>query len=317
MRAIEGTKIAIIGAGNVGATVAYAMSIRNTCNELVLIDINRQKAEGEVMDIKHGLPFLDHLNIYAGDYSDIKGSDIIVITAGANRQPGETRLDLAEKNSRIAKSMTESIMKHYDGGIILVISNPVDVLTYHISKWTGLSRGSVVGSGTVLDCIRLRTLLADKFNINMKDVYAYVIGEHGESQFPAWSFSKISGFSIDDYSAASGVEFAENEKLEMAERTRKAGAETIKRKGATFYGIGIAATELCGAFLNDKKAIYTIGCILEGEYGLRDTVVSVPCIVGSKGIEKILEVQLPPDELELLHKSAAAVRSVIDLTANV
>lgn len=317
MRTIEGRKIAIVGAGNVGATVAYAMAIRQICNELVLIDVNREKAEGEARDIRHGLSYMDRLKIYAGDYSDIKGSDIIVITAGAGRKPGETRMDLAEKNVRIAKAMTESIMKHYDGGLILVISNPVDVLTYHVSKWTGLPRGTVVGSGTVLDGIRLRTLLFDKFNIGMKNIYAYVFGEHGETQFPAWSFSRISGFSIDDYCKASGIEFTEKEKFEMGELNKKAGAEVIKRKGATFYSIGIVATELCTSFLNDRNIIYTVGCVLDGEYGLHDTVVSVPCIVGSEGIEKVLEVQLPPNELELLRKSGAAVRSVIDLTKNI
>ncbi|NLM18579.1 MAG: L-lactate dehydrogenase [Clostridiaceae bacterium] len=317
MREITGTKIAIIGAGNVGANVAYVMSIRHTCNELVLIDIDRKRAEGEVMDIKHGLPFLHEMDIYAGDYSDIKGCDIIVITAGAGRKPGETRLDLAEKNCRIAKSMTESAMEYYDGGIILVVSNPVDVLTYHISKWTGLPRGRIVGSGTVLDGIRLRTLLADKFDIDMKNMHAYIFGEHGESQFPAWSFSKIAGFSIDDYCVAAGVEFTEEEKLEIAEKTRKAGAEVIKRKGATYYGIGIATTQLCNSFLNDENTIRTVGCVMEGEYGLHDVVVNVPCIVGSEGIEKILEVKLPPNELELLHKSAAAVRSVIDATKGI
>lgn len=317
MRTIEGRKIAIIGAGNVGATIAYAMAIRDTCNELVMIDINREKAEGEALDIKHSLTYLDRLKIYAGDYSDIKGCDIIVLTAGAGRKPGETRMDLAEKNCRIAKSMSESIMEYYDGGIILVISNPVDVLTYHISKWTGLPRGRVVGSGTVLDGIRLRTLLADKFNIGIKNVYAYVFGEHGETQFPAWSFSRICGFSVDDYSKASGIELTEKEKLEMAEKNKKAGAEVIKRKGATFYGIGIVATELCNSFLNNRNIIYTVGCVLDGEYGLRDTVVNVPCIVGSEGIEKVLEAKLPPDEMELLQKSGAAVRSVIDLTKNI
>ncbi|HHU52671.1 MAG TPA: L-lactate dehydrogenase [Clostridiaceae bacterium] len=317
MRIIEGKKIAIVGAGKVGANIAYVMSIRHTCNELVLIDIDQKRAEGEVMDIKHGLPFLNQMEIYAGDYSDIKGCDIIVVTAGAKRKPGETRLDLAEKNCRIAKSITESIMKYYDGGIILVVSNPVDVLTYHVSKWTGLPRGTVVGSGTVLDGIRLRTLLSEKFNIDMKNVHAYVFGEHGETQFPAWSFSNISGFSIEDYCAASGIDLTEEEKSEIAEKTKKAGAEVIKRKGATFYGIGIATTELCNSFINNENTIRTVGCVLDGEYGLSDVVVNVPCIVGSKGIEKVLKVPLPPDEMELLHKSAAAVRSVIEVTADI
>lgn len=312
-----GKKIAIIGTGNVGANIAYVMSIKNTCHELVLIDVDKERAEGEAMDIIHGLPFLNRMDIYAGDYSDVKGADIIVMAAGAGRKPGETRLDLAGKNCRIAKSVTENMMKYYDGGIILVVANPVDVITYHMSKWTGLPKGRIVGSGTVLDGIRFRTLLGKKFNIDLKNMHAYIFGEHGESQFPSWSFSKIAGFSIDEYCKVTGISLSDEEKAEMALKTRTAGAEIIKRKGATFYGIGIATNQLCESILADDNTIRTVGSVLEGEYGISDVVLNVPSIVGKDGIEQVLEVDLPEDEMALLHKSAARVREAIEATQNI
>ncbi len=312
-----GKKIAVIGAGNVGASIAYVMSIKNTCRELVLIDVDRQKAEGEAMDIIHGLPFLNRMNIYAGDFSDIQGCDIIVMSAGAGRKPGETRLDLAQKNVRIAKSVTEEINKYYDGGIILVVANPVDVLTYHITKWTNLPKGKVVGSGTVLDGVRLRTLLGKKFNIDLKNIHAYTLGEHGDSQFPSWSFSKIAGFSVDEYCEKTGIEFTEEEREEMALQAKTAGAEIIKRKGATFYGIAVATNALCESILQDENTIRTVGSVLDGEYGLSDVVVNVPSIVGDRGVEQILEVDLPEDELEKLRKSAESVKAVIDATKDI
>lgn len=313
----RGSKIAIIGAGNVGASIAYVMSIRHTCDELVIIDIDKGKAEGEAMDITHGLPFLSQMTVRVGEYSDVKDCDIIVFAAGSGRKPGETRLDLAAKNCRIAKAATEEIMKYYNGGVILVVSNPVDVITYHIARWSGLPRHLVVGSGTVLDGTRLRTLLSKKFNIDMKNVHAYIFGEHGETQFPSWSFTKIAGFTIDEYCQASGIALSEEEKEDMAAKTRTAGAEIIKRKGATFYGIAVACNELCRSLLRDENTIRTVGTVLDGEYGLSNLVLNVPCIVGHDGIEKILEIDLPDKERALLVKAAENVKSVIDQTMDI
>ncbi|NLZ71528.1 MAG: L-lactate dehydrogenase [Clostridiaceae bacterium] len=313
----KGTKVCIIGAGNVGANLAYVMSIQNTCKELVLIDVAKNKAEGEVMDIIHGLPFLNHMEIRAGSYQDVKGADVIVVTAGAGRKPGETRLDLASKNVGIAKAISDELMKYYDGGIILVVSNPVDVITYHFSQWTGLPNGRVVGSGTVLDGIRFRTLLGRKFDIDFKNVHAYILGEHGETQFPSWSYSRISGLTVDEYCKVTGVELSDEEKAEIAYKTRTAGAEVIKNKGATFYGIGIATNALCESILHDENTIRTVGSVLNGEYGLNDVVVNVPSILGRDGVEKILEIDLPENEMALLHKSAESIKAVIDATKHI
>ncbi len=313
----KGSKIAIIGAGNVGASIAYVMSIKRTCDELVLIDVVREKAEGEVMDLVHGLPFLNSMTIRVGGYPDVADCDIIVFAAGAGRKPGETRLDLAAKNCRIAKTITMEMMKYYNGGVVLVVANPVDVLTYQIAKWSGIPRHLIVGSGTVLDGIRLRTLLSEKFDVDMKNIHAYIIGEHGEAQFPAWSFSKIAGCTIDEFCNITGKTLTDEEKERIAKETRTAGAEIIKRKGATFYGIAIAVNELCASLLRDQNTIRTVGAVLEGEYGMHEVVLNIPCVVGHNGIEHILEIPLPDDEREKLQHACDSVKSVIEATNDI
>ncbi len=313
----RGTKIAVVGAGKVGANVAYVMSITHACDDLVLIDINKDLAEGEAMDIIHGLPFLNQMTVRCGDYSDIKDADIIVMAAGAGRKPGETRLDLAVKNCKIAKSVTAEIMKHYNGGVILVVANPVDVITYKMIQWSGLPAERIVGSGTVLDGIRFRTALARKFGIDMKNIHAYILGEHGDTQFPSWSFSKIAGFSIDEFCKVAGHSLSDEEKEEIAQQTKTAGAEIIKRKGATFYGIGIAVDTLCQSLIHDENTIRTVGTLLKGEFGLNDVVLNVPCIVGANGIEKVLEVQLPADEQKKLEASAAKIKDILEVVKDI
>ncbi len=312
-----GTKIAIVGAGKVGANLAYVMSITHACDDLVLIDINHDLAEGEAMDILHGLPFLNQMKVRCGDYSEVKDADIIVMAAGAGRKPGETRLDLAVKNCQIAKSVTTEIMKHYNGGVIVVVANPVDVLTYKMIEWSGLPANTIVGSGTVLDGIRFRTHLAKKFGIDMKNIHAYILGEHGDGQFPSWSFSKIAGFGIDEFCRVSGMTLTEAEKEEIALQTKTAGAEIIKRKGATFYGIGVAVEEICKSLLHDENTIRTVGAKLSGEFGISDVVLNVPCIVGAEGIVKILELELPADELAKLQKAADNIKATLEVVKNI
>ncbi|NLT12385.1 MAG: L-lactate dehydrogenase [Clostridiaceae bacterium] len=307
----HGSKVAIIGAGAVGATTAFAMAIQQLCTELVLIDVNKDKATGECLDISHGLPFLGQMDIYAGDYSDVKDCDLIIITAGIPRKPGETRLDLAKKNVALAKNITASIMEHYNGGIILVVSNPVDVLTYMITKWTGLPRNRVIGSGTVLDSARFRTLLSQKLEIDVRNVHGYIIGEHGDSQLPAWSATNIAGLSIDDYAKTSGISFTQADRIEIAEKTRYAGAEVIKMKGATFNGIAISICTIAKSILKGENTIRTVGCVLNGEYGIYDVATNVPTVIGADGIERVLELELEPQELRFLHSSSEQVKKIL------
>ena len=311
-----GAKVAVIGSGSVGASIAFAMSINQLCSDLVLIDVNNDKALGEAMDINHGLPFLGQMKVRAGNFSDCADCAVIIITAGIPRKPGETRLELARKNVALGKSLTASIMEHYNGGVILVVSNPVDVMTYMISKWANLPAGRVVGSGTVLDSARFRYLLSQKLKIDVRNVHGYIIGEHGDSQLPAWSATNIAGLSIDDYCKTAGIEFTDRERIEIVEQVKTAGAEIIKNKGATYYAIAIAVNTLVESILKGTSTIRTVGTVVNGPYGLHDVVVNVPSVLGSDGVERVLELDLNPQELRFLKYSASQVRQIIDQVAD-
>lgn len=260
MNISRGSKVAIIGAGAVGATIAFALAFQQLCAELVLIDVNKDKAEGEVLDISHGLPFLGHMDIHAGDYSDCSDCDVIIVTAGIPRKPGETRLDLAKKNVTLAHSITNDIMKYYTKGIILVVSNPCDIITYMIQKWTGLPKNLVIGSGTNLDSARFRYLLSEKLEVDVRNVHGYILGEHGETQFPAWSQTHIAGISVDKYAQAIGVSFTAADKEEIASLTKSSGAQIIKLKGATYNGIAVSVSALVQSFL--KERAHNSSCML-------------------------------------------------------
>jgi len=312
-----GAKVAIIGAGSVGASIAYAMSIKQLCSELVIIDVNQNKAIGEVMDINHGLPFLGQMEIKAGDYSECADCDVIIVTAGIPRKPGETRLDLARKNVQLGKIITDNIMQYYNGGVILVVSNPVDVMTYMISKWSGLPRGRVIGSGTVLDSARFRYLLSEKLDVDVRNIHGYIIGEHGDSQFPAWSATNIAGMDVDDYCRTANIELTNEEMDEIIEKTKRAGADIIKNKGATFYAIAIAVNTICESILKGSSTIRTVGSVLNGEYGLSDVVINVPSVVGKDGVERILVLDLTEEELTKLRYSAEQVQSIIDAVKDI
>lgn len=309
----KGSKICVIGAGAVGATCTYALTFQQLASEIVLIDVNKEKAQGEVLDISHGLPFLGQMDIHAGDYDEIAGADIIIITAGIPRKPGETRMDLAKKNVNLAKIITDSIMKYYTGGVILVVSNPCDVVTYKIAQWSGLPATKVVGSGTNLDSARLRYLLAQHLGgIDIRNVHGYMLGEHGETQFPAWSLTHIAGVQVDKYAQIMGKSLTEEEKADIAQRTKAAGSEIIKLKGATYNGIAVSAMTLVRSILTDEHTIRTCGAMLNGEYGMKDIVLNVPVSLGKDGIERIIEAPLTDLEMEYLRKSEENVRAVLD-----
>lgn len=307
----RGSKVAIIGAGQVGATVAFSLAFQQLCSELVLIDVNKEKAAGEVLDISHGLPFLGHMNIYAGDYSDIKDCDLIIITAGIPRKPGETRMDLALKNVKLAHIITDSIMANYTKGNILIVSNPCDVVTYKIAQWTGLGN-KIIGSGTNLDSARFRQFLSQKLAVDVRNVHGYILGEHGDTQFPAWSQTHIAGMHIDDYCSARGISFSDDDKIAIAEETKKAGATIIGLKGATYNGIAVSAAALTQSLLKDEHTIRPVCSVLNGEYGITDCPMNVPTIIGANGIEKVLEVPLTEVEMANIAKSAESIRAVID-----
>ncbi len=301
-------KIAIVGAGAVGSTVAYAAMIRGLATELVLIDAKREKAEGEAMDLNHGLPFAPPAKIWAGDYSDCQGAKIVVLSAGVASLSGETRLDLLERNSAIFKEIIPQIARHNPEGILLVITNPVDVLTYLTVKLSRRPPSRVIGSGTVLDSARFRYLLSQHCGVDPRNVHAYIIGEHGDSEVPVWSLANISGVRLEEYCLVCDRGCTRAEREEIFQRVRRAGSEIIERKGATYYGIGLAATTIMESILRDQKTVLPVSSLLEGQYGLREVCLSLPSIVDRGGVEKTLELPLSEIEIEGLRRSARILK---------
>jgi L-lactate dehydrogenase len=306
------SKIVIIGAGFVGASTAFALSLHQMANELVLIDVLKDKAVGEAMDINHGLPFLGQMSVYAGDYSDCADCDAIIITAGASRKPGESRIDLARKNIVIVKEITDNIMKYYTRGVILVVSNPVDILTYKVQKWSGLPNGKVLGTGTVLDSSRFRYLLSRRFDVDIKNVHGYIIGEHGDSQLPLWSATHIAGKNVNEYLDDPASGFTNDDKLAIAENVKGSGAEIIKKKGATYYAIAVAINTIIESMLKNQNTIRTVCSVINGEYGIRDVALSLPAIVNSDGVKNIFNLKLTIGEQTALEYSSDQLKSVLE-----
>ena len=296
------SKIVIIGCGNVGMSYAYSL-INQKCNvdELILIDKNIEKAKGEAMDLNHSIPYSPNvINIKAGDYSDCANADIVMLSAGANQEIGETRLDLIHKNDIIFKSIIELVMKNGFNGIFLVATNPVDAMSYITYKYSGLNPNKIIGTGTSLDTARLRYMLSRKFDINPKNVHAYVMGEHGDSEFVAWSASLIGTISINN-------KLTKEEKLEISTQVRDSAYEIIKKKGNTSYGIGTCLVRITNAILNDENAIITVST-----YDEEELYISIPCVINREGIREKLDINLSDEEEELLNKSKKVIKEVIN-----
>ncbi|CAG7839881.1 L-lactate dehydrogenase [Clostridium haemolyticum] len=306
------TKISIIGAGFVGSTTAYALMMSSLVSELVIVDINKDRATGEAMDLAHGASFVSPVNIYAGDYSDTKNSDIVIITAGAAQKPGETRLDLINKNFNIFKSIIPEITKYSPNSILLVVSNPVDILTYITYKLSGFPKERVIGSGTVLDTSRFRYLLSEHFDIDARNIHTYIMGEHGDSEIATWSITTVAGMDIQDYCDNFCHQCAGLEKYDIENSVKNAAYEVIEKKGATYYAIGLAVKRIVDAILRDENSILTVSSLLEGQYGLNDIYLGIPSIVGSTGVKKALEVSLNETESTKLINSANTLKQYID-----
>ena len=303
------TKISIIGAGAVGAACAFSIATQRLCAEIVIIDVNKEKAEGEAMDISHGLITMGTMNIYSGDYSDIVDSDLIVITAGVGRKPGETRLDLANKNIAIARDVTANIMKYYNGGAIMVVSNPVDVITYLIQKESGLPIGRVFGTGTVLDSARFRYFLSTKIDADIRNIHGYTAGEHGEAQFAVWSSVHVSGMRLESFCEKKGILL---DKDEVMRETISSGAQVIKRKGVTNYAIAAIVAELAATVLKNRRSIFSVTSLLDDYYGIGNVAISVPSFVGDEGVAGKLMYDFTQDEMENLHNTANKIRAFMD-----
>ena len=302
------SKIAIIGAGFVGAAAAYALAMKKLVSEIVLIDANAPKAEGEAMDIAHGLSFMGEMYIHSGGYEQVRDCDIIIVTAGANRKPGETRMDLAQKNAVIAKDITKNVMKYYNTGVILVVANPLDVITYVIQKESGLPTGRVFGTGTALDTARFRYLLSEVVGVDVRNIHASIAGEHGETQFPLWSSVRIAGMTLDDYCKEAKIQI---DKSQIEQEVKSAGSEVIKRKGATYYAIASVIAKASEVVLKDQRSVLNVSSLMEGRFDLYDVCLSMPSIVGRSGVENIIVSELSDDEREKLNASAEAIKKVI------
>ena len=305
-------KAAIIGCGFVGLASAYALMQSGLFSELVLIDADTDKAEGEAMDISHGVPFARPMKIYAGNYDDIVDAAIIIITAGANQKPDETRLDLVHKNVGIFKQIIPEISKRNCKGILLIVANPVDILTYVALKLSGFEENRVIGSGTVLDTARLKYELGEHLGVDSRTVHAFIIGEHGDSEIAAWSSANVSGIPINTFCEMRGHFHHQKAMQEIADTVKNSAYEIIARKKATYYGIGMSVKRICEAIVRDEKSILPISAMMYGEYGIEDVSLSMPAIVGKSGMEAKVPIVLNELERSRLEQSADTLRAIID-----
>ena len=304
-------KAAVIGCGFVGASIAFRFLQQGLFSELVLLDANQAKAEGEAIDLSDGLPYGSAMEITAGTYDDIADCALVVITAGANQKPGETRLDLIGKNAAILRSILAEITARDFGGILLIVSNPVDVLTYTAWKLSGYPRERVIGSGTVLDTGRLKQLLGEELGVDSRNVHAFIIGEHGDSELAVWSEANVSGLDLQDFCRIRGLERVTETKDRLYRQVRDSAYEIISRKGATYYGIAMAVGRIAESLVKDEHAVLPVSVVLEGEYGLEGLALSIPSIVGREGLEEVLEIPLSGEEAQALRQSAKQMEEAI------
>lgn len=306
-------KVALIGTGFVGSTTAYTLMIGGLFSEMVLIDINEEKVKGEVMDLNHGLPFAKPVKIYQGSYSDCKDADLIIISAGANQKEGETRLDLVQKNTAIFKNIVTNIIRHTtpEKSIILVVTNPVDILTYVTSKISGWPVGRVIGSGTVLDTARFRFLIGEHVGLDARNVHGYILGEHGDTELPAWSLTTIAGMPMEEYCSACNTCVGSVNRDNIFEKVKNSAYDIIKAKGATYYAVALAVNRIAEAIMRDEHSILTVSSPLQGQYGITDVALSIPSVVDRNGINRVLEVPLTEEERKLLLHSADTLKEII------
>ena len=307
---VNSRKVAVIGCGFVGSSSAFALMQSGLFSEMVLIDADTKRAEGEAMDISHGISFARPMQIYAGNYDDITDAAIIVITAGANQKPDETRLDLIKKNAAIMKSIVGEIKKRDFGGILLIVSNPVDILTLIALKESGYPSNRVIGSGTVLDTGRFKYLLGEHLDVDSRSVHAFIIGEHGDSELAAWSNARIGGLKVNDFCELRGHFNPEQSMKKIFENVRNSAYEIIERKHATYYGIAMAVKRICEAIVRNEKSILPVSSLMTGEYGLNDVVLSIPAVVDETGVQKVIPIELNDEELTKLKDSANILKDI-------
>ena len=304
-------KAVMVGCGFVGSASVFALMQSGLFSEIAMIDADMDKAEGEAMDISHGIPFAKHMRVYAGDYDDVRDAGIVIVTAGANQKPDETRLDLVHKNVGIFKSIIPEIASRDFKGILLVVANPVDILTAVAQKLSGLPENRVIGSGTVLDTGRLKTRISDHLGVDSRSVHAFIIGEHGDSEIAAFSSANVSGIPLNDFCEMKGhFNHDESEKF-IAEDVKNAAYEIIQRKRATYFGVAMAVKRICECIVRDEKSIFPVSTMMHGEQGIEGVVLSMPCVVGGDGIETQVPIKLDEDEAKRLRESADILKGIM------
>ena len=312
MGRVNDRKVAVIGCGFVGAASAFALLESGLFSEMVLIDVDAERAEGEALDISHGMAFASPMSIYAGTYDDIADAGVIVVTAGVGQKPGETRIDLVHRNVEVFRGIMGEIRARDCGGILLVVSNPVDVLTYAAIRLSGMPESRVIGSGTVLDTARLKQIIGERLEVDPRNVHARILGEHGDSEIIAWSSAHVAGIPLEDFYNMRADGSYDDFRREMTDLVRNAAYEIIRRKKATYYGIALTVKRICEAIVRDEKSVLSVSNVLHGEFGIMDVALSTPCIVGRGGIEGRLPPSLNYAEQQSLKASAALLREVID-----
>jgi len=303
-------KVVVIGTGFVGSTFAYTLMTRGIASEIVLIDVDKKRAEGEAMDLNHGLSFVRPVKIWAGDYTDCKDADIIVICAGAAQKPDEKRLELVYRNFEVFKDIVPQVTQYNQNGIFLITTNPVDIMTYATLKLSGFPTNRVIGSGTILDTSRLRYVLGEHLNIDPRNVHAYIIGEHGDSEVPVWSLANVAGTHLKEFCLERGEKYDSEHLNSLFDKVKNAAYEIIERKGRTYYAIGLGLTRIVESILRDENAILTVSSLLQNYYEVSDICLSVPSIVNREGIRSVLKLPLSPSEQESFQKSASILKEI-------
>jgi L-lactate dehydrogenase len=304
-------KCAVIGCGFVGATTAFTLMNSGLFSEMVLIDANQRKAEGEAMDLNHGLPFAHPMKIYAGDYSDLSDCALVIITAGTSQKQGQTRIDLVDENVQILKQIVSNIVKYNTDCILLLLSNPVDILTYAALKLSGFPANRVIGSGTVLDTARFKYLLGEHLKVDIRNIHAFIIGEHGDSELAVWSSANVSGIDLEDFCSLCGHCNGMESMRGIYEEVRDSGYAIVNRKNATYYGIAMATLRIVQAIIRDEHSVLPVSSYVDGHYGIDDVCMGLPSIVGRNGIERMLDIPLSPEEQKNLMHSAKTLKEVI------
>lgn len=306
------TKIGVVGVGRVGATFAYTLLLRGVVGEIVLVDLNKDRAQGEAMDLSHAAPLTYPERIRAGDYEDLSDARIVMIAAGASQQEGESRLDLLKRNIEVFRSVVPKVVKNSPQAILLVATNPVDLLSYAAWKLSGLPAERVIGSGTVLDTARFRHLLGDRLGVDPRNIHGYIIGEHGDSEVAAWSRTTVAGIPLQEYCTRCGCGFPDDERQDLFERTKNAAYEIISRKGSTYYAVAAALGRIVEAILHDQRSILSVSTRVPEAIGLGELYLSLPAVIGSSGVERVLSLPLSKGEDNALHRSADVLRGILE-----